>query len=161
LTPSGVRYFAGSGATRTASNLFPFTAGYTGWLGSCSDADPEGKKADNATPWYSGSQLRGPSNPVSPGGSTTMAAKAALVRVNLTRLGAASPGYVVTATHASGDTTCPTGESWTLGTTAADGSVSVAMPYGTWTIHVNDGGPDTVVALTPLVTTENVVAVAR
>jgi hypothetical protein len=124
LTPSGIKYFAGSGAARTVTGLFPFTAGYTGWLGSCADADPEAiKPGTTSTPLYAGSQNRGTAATVTPGATSAIVAKAALVRVVLTRTGVVAPGYVVTAIHASGDATCPTGETWTLGTTAADGSV--------------------------------------
>jgi hypothetical protein len=162
LTPSGVKYFVGSGASRTVAGLFPFTAGYTGWLGSCSDADPEAiKPGTTSTPLYPGTQNRGTAATVNPGLSSTLAAKAALVRVVVTLAGVPTPGYSVSAVHVPGDATCPSGESWTLGTTGADGSVGASLPFGQWTIKVNDGGPDLAISLVPTVTTENLVQVVR
>jgi hypothetical protein len=160
LQPSGSKSFAGTGGSRTVTGLFPFTAGYTGWLGSCSDADPEAKQSGTAGPLYPGA-TRGTAATMTPGANSPLVAKAASVRVMLSRGGFAAPGYTVTAIHAAGDATCPSGESWNLGTTAADGSVKATLPFGTWSIRVSDGGPDVPVTLSAAVTNEVAVAVAR
>jgi hypothetical protein len=160
LLPSGTKTFAGSGSARTLPGLFPFTAGYTAWLGACSDADPQAKKADGVTALYPGAVPPAAAT-VTPGAASPIVASASLVRVVLTRAGVAAPGYTVTAIHATGDATCPAGETWTLGTTGVNGSVSAALPFGAWTIRVNDGGPDVPVTLSAAVSGENVVAVSR
>ncbi|HEY7282220.1 MAG TPA: prepilin-type N-terminal cleavage/methylation domain-containing protein, partial [Actinomycetota bacterium] len=42
LIPVGTKAVAGSGASRTVSNLFPYADGYQLWAGDCADADPLG-----------------------------------------------------------------------------------------------------------------------
>lgn len=160
LLPSGTKLFPGAGGERSLGALFPFAAGYNSWLGSCSDADPEAKTADGVTPLYPGAS-RGSAASVEPGATSSGVSAASFVRVVVTRGGIPATGFTVTANHAAGDATCPGGESWVLGQTAADGSVRAALPFGTWTFQVNDGGPDVTVLLSPTVVGENTVTVAR
>jgi hypothetical protein len=59
-------------------------------------------------------------------------------------------GIVVTASHAA-DAGCPSGETYTLGTSDGSGQVFSALPYGTWTIKATvAGNPSSSASLSPL-----------
>ena len=55
--PSARKVFAGTTASRTLTNLFPFNSGYDAWGGDCADADPEGKNTSNVAYWPTASRI--------------------------------------------------------------------------------------------------------
>jgi len=140
FVPSGVLVYPGTGLSRSIGSLFPASDGYTAWAGSCADADPEGQLAGGAGLYWPSGQRADPLE-ATPGGTTT--GTVALDSATLTVLGpGALPvvGATVVATHAA-DSMCASGESHTLGTTDATGTLTTALPYGTWTISVTGRSP--------------------
>jgi hypothetical protein len=137
--PDGTRSFTGTGTTQAIANLFPTTAGYTAWAGDCADADPQG--ASSGGPYWPGPQPDGPagqrSAPVAVTPGQTAAASVTLPAVSVTvqQSGAALEGIDVVAVHES-DNGCPAGESYDLGATDTTGTVTAALPYGTYTLQV-------------------------
>ena len=133
LLPDGTQSVAGTGSTRTISNIFPFPSGYTGWAGSCMDADPEGKNA--LGPYYP-SSVRGAAVMASSSNPPTVTPVMAKIRlVVLTASGASVPGVTPVLTHA-GTAPCDFPESFTLGTTNSNGETFASMPWGTWDVTV-------------------------
>ncbi len=130
--PNGTHAFTGSGTTRSIGNLFPTTAGYTAWAGDCADADPEGSSASG--PYWQGGQ-RGAPVAVTPGQSAATTITLPSVSVSVQQGGVALAGTDVVAVHAS-DTGCPSGESYDLGATDSTGTVTAALPYGTYALQV-------------------------
>lgn len=126
----GVRSTVPATWPATVSGVYPYAAGYTAWLGTCSDAAP-----GNAAVWPGYSA---PLVAATPGGQTSVelsgAAMAVTVRDLLTDLPLA--GVTVVARHsAEAGNGCTAGEVIPLGTTGADGAVRATIPYGTaWTI---------------------------
>ena len=138
--PTGIKVFPGTGPTRSIPSLFPFTGGYIAWGGSCLDADPE----QFAPP----SGLRPPALPVPPGvtatGDVALPAKPLHVRAGgLLDL----PGAHLTLYHIA-DSGCPAatgpGQTMTYDATVvtdSTGRVTLAAPYGTWTVQVDGRSP--------------------
>ena len=140
--PTGWKTYAGSGLTRSIGSLFPASDGYTDWAGMCADADPEGQQANSGGPYWPGAQ-RDPPFDVSPGATT--AGTVALKTATITVLGTGSlplVGATVVATHAS-DLSCAVGETHVLGVTDATGTLTTALPFGTWKLTVNAHSPVT------------------
>jgi prepilin-type N-terminal cleavage/methylation domain-containing protein len=138
LLPAGSVVMPGSGPTRLVGNLYPFLSGYTVWAGSCSDADPEGQimvNGVNTGPYYPGAS-RGPAVSVTSGSATTGLVMAQVTATVLTSAGVAVVGAQVLATHTaangSTDQGCPVPESWTIGTTNANGQAFASLPWGDW-----------------------------
>jgi len=138
LQPTGTRLIPGTGSSRIISNLFPFLSGYTVWTGSCSDADPAGQIMVNGTatgPFYPGG-TRDPAVDVTTGTPTANPTMGQVVVAVLTSAGIPVIGTPVTITHqVSGggtDPGCPSGETWTLGTTNSSGLVYASLPWGDW-----------------------------
>jgi len=96
--------------------LFPET--WTFKVGSCSEAAPSQIGAD----------LRPAALALAP---PTVTIPVAAVRVDVRTTAGSQAGRAVTATHGSGPG-CPSGETWTLPSTASGGTWLV-LPYGTWT----------------------------
>ena len=123
----GVKAFAGAGATTTISGLWPSTAGYITWPGSCKQSDPSlsgGSRAAAAI--------------VSPGGSATVTETLTPAQLLVTdSLGNPRSGAVVTAVAASSETTCMTYSPVTLGQTDSSGRLRTSLPAGTWTLKVS------------------------
>jgi prepilin-type N-terminal cleavage/methylation domain-containing protein len=122
--PSGTKVFPGSGLTRSITGLFPFADGFSVRAGTCAD-----------------SVAGDPVFVVTPGATTTANIGLPEVRVTVlqddgTGTGTLVPaeGIAVSATHAF-DASCPSGESFALGTTNSEGQVIAALPYGTWTVQ--------------------------
>ncbi len=139
--PNGQKNIAGTGTTRTLTNLFPSLEGYQMWAGTCADADPEGIKMGTdggGNPivlgpyWPTGDRATGLST--AQGGSTAGTVALGGGNMNVTRAGLPVVGATVTATHAA-DNLC-TSETHVLGVTDAVGQVHTALPYGTWKIMV-------------------------
>ncbi|MFZ4585736.1 MAG: type IV pilus modification PilV family protein [Acidimicrobiia bacterium] len=131
--PSGTRLFSGSGSTRTISGLFPSAAGYDLWTGDCARSDPEGvDSVGNTGAYWSGAQ-RSFEATTTPGDPSTLAILVPTVRVAVLRAGQPVAGITVRATNPS-DSQCVTGNTYSFGPTAADGTVNVALPFGQWTI---------------------------
>jgi hypothetical protein len=141
FVPSGAKRFAGTGLTRTLTNLFPSSGGYTTWAGTCADADPEGQNPNSGGAFWPGAQRPDALN-ADPGVTTagTVAVKSVGITVFKFTGHVAQAGVTVVATHAA-DQTCGSGASYTLGTTDATGALNSALPYGTWTITVTGKTP--------------------
>ncbi len=147
--------------TVTASPLFPYPNGYQAWGGTCLDADPQGVNPSGGQPYYPGAQRETAiaSNP-----NQTTVADVTLKSVDvLVKLSNDSPvaGVNVEAYH-DPDSGCPSGKTLVLGTTAADGYVHVALPYGTWRFEVSGRTPVgswPVPVLSPLVANPQAVSV--
>lgn len=132
--PAGTKTYASAGVPPfTVGGLFPDS--YKAWFGDCADADPQY--------WPSGSRI----SPVSIGSGASAPATVPLgaVRVSLTVGGLASSGATVTAKHdATSGAACPTGSpstaGYALGTTAADGTLESALPWGRWVLTIVPSG---------------------
>lgn len=135
--PSGLKVFAGTGATRTLANLFPYNSGYAAIAGDCADADPEGKNASGVRYWPGA--LRDDTIEVNPGATTTDTIAAATVQVNFSRASGSTAVNIV-AVHAA-DPKCLSGETLTIATLTVSGSTLVALPYGTWTLQASGKTP--------------------
>jgi type II secretory pathway pseudopilin PulG len=133
--PTGVALYPGSGLSRSIGNLFPAADGYTAWAGSCADADPEGQQVGGGGPYWPGGQRDDPLE--APAGGTTVGTVAlASATVTVKSTGSLPVvGATVVATHAA-DSMCAAGETHTLGTTDATGTLLTALPYGTWKLTV-------------------------
>jgi type II secretory pathway pseudopilin PulG len=133
LVPTGTKEFTGTGPIRTVPNLFPYAEGYSAWVGSCADADPEGKDGNGLAYWDGAT--RGTELQAQPGGTASGTVNLPTVEV---RYGdsAVSAGTVdVVAVH-DADNGCPTGLQYTVATFTGAGSALVALPYGVWTLQV-------------------------
>jgi type II secretory pathway pseudopilin PulG len=138
FVPNGLKLYAGTGLGRTITNLFPATDGYDAWVGDCADADPEGQTSGGG-PYWPGAQ-RPTSTETNPGGAASVTLPVSTVAVTVTASSVPVVGKTVSAVHGS-DAGCSSGETIALGTTDATGSVSAALPYGTWTIRVASASP--------------------
>jgi prepilin-type N-terminal cleavage/methylation domain-containing protein len=136
FVPNGIKVFAGTGAARSISGLFPSNNGYEPFTGSCLDADPQGTASGGGSIWPGGQ--RQPAIGVTPGMTSTGAVPMGGVDVFVTKTGVPAVGASVIATH-SVDTGCPTGEIYSLGLTDATGKVSSSLPWGNWTIKATVG----------------------
>jgi type II secretory pathway pseudopilin PulG len=121
VLPSGLLTVGGTGSTRSAQ-LFPYTGGYDGWAGSCSDADPgvnNRARIDSRA-----------------GVSSSAVVPLATVRVTVRDdRGRLLTGASVRATDACGGRL-------TLGNTNSQGLLAVALPRGTWTFELTGGDDD-------------------
>ncbi len=147
LLPVGTKAFAGSGASRTISNLFPYADGYELWAGDCADADPQGLKSDG-TAYYPGA-TRSTAIAVTPGSASSGSVTMSTLTVTVKRGTTAISGAAVKAVHGA-DAGCGSGETLTLGSTDATGTLVVAMPFGTWTLQVTGQSPATSWPITTL-----------
>jgi len=138
FVPNGLKLYAGTGLTRTITNLFPAADGYDTWLGDCADADPEGQTSGGG-PYWPNAQ-RPTATETNPGGAAAVTLPVSTVSVTVTQSGTPVVGKAVTAVHAS-DAGCSAGETIALGTTDASGMVSAGLPFGTWSIHVASASP--------------------
>ncbi|MGJ7442086.1 type IV pilus modification PilV family protein [Aquipuribacter sp. MA13-6] len=139
--------------------VFPFASGYSTWLGSCTDANPEGVYTPPAppppaaptppTPWWDGT-VSAPVTAVDPGDDTEVEVRGAQVEVLLQTsvLGTDIPlvGVPVRFQHAAeAGTGCNGGETWALGSTGTDGRVRATLPYGrSWQVYAGGVLVDTV-----------------
>jgi hypothetical protein len=132
LLPNGLKTYAGTGASRQISGLFPFADGYGVWAGTCADARPTDP-------------------PVATQAGAATAVALGLPEVLLTVMqddGSGGPlvpvvGAAVEASHAA-DASCTSGELFAIGSTDENGQLDFALPYGSWTVSVN-GSPNAVV----------------
>ena len=110
------------GAIRTVGNLFPYADGYSAWVGSCADADPEGKDGNGLAFWPGASRGdraadvarwhrdRRPSTcPTSSCATATSRRRRA--------------PYDIVAVH-DADNGCPTGLQYTIGTFTGPGDLA-------------------------------------
>lgn len=139
-TPINTRNYAMSATSSSVSGLGPYTNGYGVWAGGCSDANPAASPTNGTT-----------SNVViAPGGNGNAALTLGLVSVS------SAPGAVITATHSGG--TCLAGQSnYTLGTTAANGTLVGQLPFGNWVLSRSGGSSSAVFHPSPTSTTPVVV----
>jgi prepilin-type N-terminal cleavage/methylation domain-containing protein len=147
LQPAGKAVHASSGATALIQNLFPYPDGFQTWGGSCADADPAGENVTSGERYYPGAD-REPAILVEPGLTTTGTVVLKSVDLSVTGpTGDPIPNASVTAHHivdSGSDLGCPSGKSFNLGTTDAQGQIKVAMPYGKWEFRVNGLTPSPV-----------------
>lgn len=136
--PSGWKVFSGTGSSRTLGNLYPYNDGYEAWAGDCADADPEGTNSSGVLYWPGAS--RPDPFAVDPNTTTTGTITMPTVQVNFTRASGTTAVNVV-AVHASGDPRCASGETLTVASFTTNGSTTVALPYGTWTLQVSGKTP--------------------
>lgn len=133
ILPNGLIVVPGSGSSRSVGNLFPFADGYGVQAGTCADAAP------GTAPVA-----------VQPGTTTPVGVSLPEVRVTVTTALSGpsgstgpAPGATVGAVHVA-DASCPAGESFSLGTTDANGQLVFALPWGAWSVDVN-GVPSDIV----------------
>jgi prepilin-type N-terminal cleavage/methylation domain-containing protein len=138
LVPTGSKTFMGTGPIRTVGDLFPYSDGYTAWVGDCADADPEGQDGNGLAYWPGAS--RATEVQTSPGGTAVATVDLPTVELRYGDLSASAGSVDVVAVH-DADNGCPTGEQYTVGTFAGPGSSLVALPYGTWTFTVPSATP--------------------
>jgi type II secretory pathway pseudopilin PulG len=122
VVPSGILEVGGTGTTRTVDPLFPFPGGYDAWAGGCSDADPGVND-----------RVRIDSAPGSAGSATVP-----LASVQVTVRAGGNP--VVNAAVTARDS-C--GSELALGVTDASGTITFALPQGTWTFTTTAGASQT------------------
>lgn len=124
LLPSGStsRPAPPNGVTRIATNLWPYSSGYQLWAGDCLDADPLTTGDPRAAPVT-----------VTPGSTTSANVDLGQVGLAVARGSSGVPGVTVQAVHAT-DSSCPAGDTVTLGVTGALGVLRASLPYGTWTL---------------------------
>jgi prepilin-type N-terminal cleavage/methylation domain-containing protein len=109
----------------SAVDVFPFSAGWRTWAGSCTGSDPGAAASGTIT--------------TAPGSAET--GQAPLFEANITTKSALVSGATITATYvppSGGDTGCPSGQTLTynLAAPASPGSTGpflLALPWGTWT----------------------------
>lgn len=124
----------------TATPLFPYLNGYQVWGGTCQDADPEGINPSTGLAYFPGGQRAAAvaSNPAQ-STSVNVPLKSADVRVRLAN-NTPVAGAAVVAYH-DPDNGCTGGKVLDLGSTASDGYVRIALPYGTWRFQVTSKSP--------------------
>ncbi|GAB3597209.1 hypothetical protein GCM10027446_24950 [Angustibacter peucedani] len=125
----GTKSFPGSGASTTITGLWPSTAGYISWPGTCKQSDPA-----------SAGGTRQAAVVVAGGGSGTATHSLTPVRVTVKNsTNAAVVGSTVTAvpTVTSEAPCTQTYNPVTLGTTNSSGQVSASLPAGNWTIKAS------------------------
>lgn len=134
-------------------SVFPFASGYRTWLGSCSDADPEGSSTEAVpVPWWS-VPVPAPVTVAEPDSRTEVLLRGAQVELTVSSGGAPVAGATVTATHAAeAGNGCNSGETLTLGTTDSAGLVRATMPYGKGWAFDAGGVPLTTADLDPAAT---------
>jgi type II secretory pathway pseudopilin PulG len=138
--PLGTRVFSATpGASRTISDLFPYTDGYDRWVGSCADADPEGQKPANGGPFYPGAS-RDPTVASDPGVTSASTIVVQSVKVHVQRSsGTPRVGDIVKAVHAA-DNGCASGSTIQFaGTTDSNGDIEGLLPFGVWTFQDYSG----------------------
>lgn len=134
LLPSGTRTYSGTGTSRTITGLFPSLDGYEYWAGSCADADPEGVDSNGTAYHLNG--VRSPAVAVAPGSSGSGNVDLALLSIQVQNSnGTPVSGASIVTSHAP-DARCSTGESYTIGSTRSDGTIEIAIPFGTWSLGV-------------------------
>lgn len=133
--PSGVRVYSGTGTTRTVTGLFPALDGYNAWTGDCERADPEGVDSLGGAGAYWDGALRPSAVPTTPGDTASATVELATVNVLVHQAGLPVAGATVNVSNPA-DAWCSSGNNLAAGTTAADGTLAVALPYGRWTFSV-------------------------
>lgn len=135
-----VTFLLPTSQSATATPLFPYLNGYQVWGGTCQDADPEGINPSTGQAYYPGGQRAAAvaSNPAQ-STSVTVSLKSANVRVQLAN-NTSVAGAAVVAYH-DPDNGCTSGNVLDLGSTASDGYVRIALPYGTWRFQVTSKSP--------------------
>ena len=125
---NGIRAYASS---NQATNLWPFSDGYSVWAGACLDSDP-GLSSNGGT--------RSPNTLTAPGASVTASVPLAGLDLTVTQGGVALPGAQIELVHAAdaGPGGCSAGQTLDYSTTATDatGHISIAAPLGVWTVTV-------------------------
>jgi hypothetical protein len=127
IQPTGFKTVTATGTTTTITGLWPYADGYALWPGSCTQSDPVragGARAANTV--------------VTPGGSASASLDFLPVAVHATNVdGVPLAGAQITVTP-SGSAGCVSPETgpWTVGTTAADGTLLTSLPAGSWDVAV-------------------------
>jgi prepilin-type N-terminal cleavage/methylation domain-containing protein len=149
ILPAGTKTFTGSGSPRTIAGQFPYLAGYEAWVGSCLDADPEGIDPFTSAAFYPGASRATPIA-TTPGATSSAVVLMPELLVHAETSTGTPRQVSVVVTHTA-DGGCPSGASYTLGTTNASGNLTAALPYGTWSITAGStsGGSVTLSPLNP------------
>jgi type II secretory pathway pseudopilin PulG len=125
--PNSIRPFS---TANSATNLWPFSDGYSVWAGACTDADP-------ATPAVGGTR---PANiATAPGATVSANLPLGGVDVRVRKGGADVSGVQLKAVHAADASPngCLSGQTLTFsGFTDSSGQTKIALPYGSWQIQV-------------------------
>lgn len=139
ILPTGTATYAGTGASRSLPNLFPWADGYSVFAGGCKHADPQGESAPGTRIWGPDAVRPDPIEAV-PGGTSSAVVQMPEIEVLATRTVAGVPtpvsGASVQAQHAADDG-CPAGANYSLGTTNAAGVTGKGLPFGIWDVYVN------------------------
>jgi hypothetical protein len=146
ILPAGKKTFTGSGSPRTIVGQFPYADGYEAWTGSCLDADPEGVDGGGLS-FYPGASRATPIG-VTAGATSVATVLMPEILVHAETSAAVPRSVAVTVSHAA-DSGCPSGATYSLGTTDAVGNLTAALPYGVWSVTAGStsGGS---VTLSPL-----------
>jgi prepilin-type N-terminal cleavage/methylation domain-containing protein len=127
ILPTGIQMFPAEASPVTITGRFPFADGYQAWAGGCEDADPA----------FHGGE-RSPPIAMEPGQSSTGTIGMPEIRMTVVDgLGQPVPGGRVDVVHAP-DLGCPSGEAYEIGIVDASGVLAFALPYGTWTVELDD-----------------------
>jgi type II secretory pathway pseudopilin PulG len=125
----GTKSFPGSGASTTITGLWPSTAGYISWPGTCKQSDPS---ASGGT--------RQSAVVITAGGGGAATHTLTPVRVTV-RNSVSNPVVGTTVTAVPSVTAeAPCSQVYnpvTLGSTNSSGQLSASLPAGTWTIKAN------------------------
>ena len=135
LTPVGTATFTATG--RSGASLFPFTAGYSVWLGTCFElsGSPQYPTGDATTPVS-----------VSPAGTSTADPSYGTADISVTVAGLAAAGaqvYAVPLATSASTTACSGTTPVMVGTTDATGSVTANVPFGYFAFYAAVGGVST------------------
>lgn len=139
LTPSGTKTIAGSGTSRSLTNLWPFPSGYQLWAGGCAANNP-GDLAAEPVP---------SDDPTAPATTTVPLASMRVV---------APAGTTITAKQ-NADAGCSAGATVVLGTVPAGGVLRTSLPYGTWRLTRTGSSASANVTLNPSATAPDEAAI--
>ena len=148
ILPGGEKTFTGAGSPRTIGGQFPYVDGYEAWTGSCLDADPQGVDGGGLS-YYPGA-IRATPIAVIAGATSVSTVLMPEMLVHAETSSGVPRSVAVMVTHAA-DPGCPSGVTYTLGTTDASGDLTAALPYGLWSVTAGStsGGSVTLSPLNP------------
>lgn len=163
LSSYGISVIAGR---PTTVNLHPFPSGYSGLAGKyvapsqsntgCVSPDPAAWPAATVSGVPLAAGVRQPAVAAVPQGSATMNIPMGIVNVRHTT-NAWLTAISTTAGAPAADPGCGVGMTYTFGQVLINGTVTVALPYGSWTLYSHTSANGT---LTPIVGT-NLTSVQR
>jgi len=128
LQPSGTKAVVlTSSSSGSIDNLWPFTDGYTAWVGSCGQSDPAASGGS-----------RGAATVIAPGSTGSVSIRLAPVKVTVANgSGVVQPNLTIVASPASATGCLTTENPLTLGVTDSTGTLMTSLPAGAWTLQVS------------------------